>query len=97
MAKAYWVSSYRSISNPQAVADYAKLAGPVLTAAGGKFLARGVAAQAYEAGIKERMVVIEFPSVAAAIAAHDSPAYQAALKVFNDAGVRDFRIVEGVE
>jgi len=65
MAKAYWVSSYRSISNPEAVAAYAKLAGPALAAAGGKFLARGVAAQAYEAGIKERIVVIEFPSVAA--------------------------------
>jgi len=97
MAKAYWVSAYRSISNPEAVAAYAKLAGPALAAAGGKFLARGVAAQAYESGIKERIVVIEFPSVAAAIAAHDSPAYQAALKVFNNAGVRDFRIVEGVE
>jgi uncharacterized protein (DUF1330 family) len=97
MAKAYWVSFYRSISNPEALAAYAKLAGPVLTAAGGKFLARGVAAQTYEAGIKERMVVIEFPSVAAAIAAHDSPAYQAALKVFNNAGERDFRIVEGLE
>jgi uncharacterized protein (DUF1330 family) len=97
MAKAYWVSSYRSISNPEAVAAYAKLAGPALAAAGGKFLARGVAAQAYEAGIKERIVVIEFASVAAAIAAHDSPAYQAALKVFNNAGERDFRIVEGVE
>src|SRR5499426_4908733 len=97
MPKAYWVSSYRSISNPDAVAAYAKLAGPTLAAAGGKFLARGVAAAAYEAGIKERLVVIEFPSVAAAIAAHDSPAYQAALKVFNNAGERDFRIVEGVE
>ncbi len=97
MAKAYWVSSYRSISNPEAVAAYAKLAGPALAAAGGKFLARGVAAQAYEAGIKERIVVSEFASVAAAVAAHDSPAYQAALKVFNNAGERDFRIVEGVE
>jgi uncharacterized protein (DUF1330 family) len=97
MAKAYWVSSYRSISNPEALAAYAKLAGPALSAAGGKFLARGVAAQAYEAGMKERIVVIEFASVAAAIAAHDSPAYQAALKVFNNAGERDFRIVEGVE
>ena len=97
MAKAYWVSSYRSISNPEAVAAYAKIAGPALAAAGGKFLARGVAAQAYEVGIKERIVVIEFASVAAAVAAHDSPAYQAALKVFNNAGERDFRIVEGVE
>ena len=97
MAKGYWVSLYRSISNPDAVAAYAKLAGPALAAAGGKFLARGVAAAAYEAGIKERLVVIEFPSVAAAIAAHDGEAYQAALKVFNNAGERDLRIVEGAD
>jgi len=97
MAKGYWVSLYRSISNPDAVAAYAKLAGPALAAAGGKFLARGVAAAAYEAGIKERLVVIEFPSVAAAIAAHDGEAYQAALKVFANAGERDLRIVEGAD
>src|SRR6202044_224187 len=35
MAKAYWISTYRSISNPDALAAYAKLAGPALTAAGG--------------------------------------------------------------
>ena len=97
MAKGYWVSCYRSISNPDAVAAYAKLAGPALAAAGGKFLARGVPAQTYEAGIKQRMVVVEFESVAAAVACHDSPAYQAALKVFNNAAERDFRIIEGLE
>ena len=97
MAKAYWVSAYRSISNPDAVAEYAKLAGPAILAAGGKFLARGNAAVAYESGMKARIVVIEFPSVEAAKACHDGPGYQAALKVFNNAGVRDFRIVEGLE
>ena len=97
MAKGYWVSCYRSIANPDAVAAYAKLAGPALAAAGGKFLARGVPAHAYEAGIKERMVVVEFESVAAAVACHDSPAYQDALKVFNNAAERDFRIIEGLE
>ena len=97
MAKAYWVSSYRSISNPQAVADYAKLAGPALMAAGGKFLARGVAAQTYEAGIKERIVIPEFPSVAAAIAAHDSAAYREALTALGNGAVREIRIVEGLE
>ncbi len=30
MAKAYWISTYRSISNPDALAAYAKLAGPAL-------------------------------------------------------------------
>jgi uncharacterized protein (DUF1330 family) len=97
MAKAYWVSCYRSISNPDAVAAYAKLAGPALAAAGGRFLARGIPAQTYEAGVKQRMVVVEFDSVAAAMACHDGAAYQAALKVFNGAAERDFRIIEGLE
>jgi uncharacterized protein (DUF1330 family) len=97
MAKAYWVSCYRSITNPEAVAAYAKLAGPAITAAGGRFLARGNAAKAYEAGLLQRIVIIEFDSVEAAAACHDGPAYQAALKVFNNAGERDFRIVEGVD
>ena len=97
MAKGYWVSCYRSITNPDAVAAYAKLAGPALTAAGGKFLARGVPTQAYEAGVKQRMVIVEFESVAAAVACHDSPAYQEALKVFNNAAERHFRIIEGLE
>jgi uncharacterized protein (DUF1330 family) len=97
MAKAYWVSCYRTITNPDAVAEYAKLAGPALAAAGGRFLARGVPAQVYEAGIKQRMVIVEFASVEAAKACHDGAAYQAALKVFNNAGERDFRIIEGLE
>lgn len=95
MPKAYWVSCYRSVKNPEGVAAYAKLAGPAIAAAGGRFLARGPAAKVYEAGILQRVVVIEFDSVAAAIACHDGPGYQAALKVFGDAGERDLRIVEG--
>src|SRR5215469_1265355 len=97
MAKAYWVSCYRSISNPEALAEYAKLAGPALAAGGARFLARGVPAQVYEARSEERMVIAEFPSVEAAVACHDGAAYQAALKVFNHAGERDFRIIEGLE
>jgi uncharacterized protein (DUF1330 family) len=97
MAKAYWVSCYRSINNPDAVAEYAKLAGPAILAAGGKFLARGNADVAYEAGLKQRIVIVEFPSVEAAVACHDGAGYQAALKVFNKAGERDFRIVAGLE
>ena len=95
--KAYWVSAYRSIKDPDKVAAYAKLAGPALKAAGARYLALGNAAQAYEAGIKSRIVIIEFDSVEAAVKAHDSPGYQAALKVFDNAAERDFRIVEGTE
>ena len=95
MAKAYWVGCYRSISNPNALAEYAKLAGPAIAAAGGRFLVRGVPAKTYEAGLEQRTVVIEFDSVAAAVAAHDSPAYQAALKALGNGAERDIRILEG--
>ena len=95
MAKAYWVATYRSISNPDALAAYAKLAGPAITTAGGRFVVRGNPAKAYESGLMQRVVVIEFDSVDKAVAAHDSEAYQAALKALGTGAVRDIRIVEG--
>jgi len=96
MAKAYWISVYRSISNPEALAEYAKLAGPAIAAGGGRFLARNNAAKAYEAGLTERVVIIEFDNLEKAVATHDGPGYQAALKVFGKAAERDLRIVEGL-
>jgi len=97
MPKAYWISAYRSIRNADALAAYAKLALPALQNAGGRFLARGAPAKVYEQGVSERTVLIEFASVAAAIAAHDSPAYQEALRALGNAVERDLRIVEGAE
>jgi uncharacterized protein (DUF1330 family) len=97
MAKTYWISAYRSVRDGEALAAYAKLAGPALEAAGGRFLARGLPARVYEHGLDQRIVVIEFESVARAIAAHDSPGYQEALRVLGNAADRDLRIVEGVE
>ena len=84
MAKAYWIGTYRSVSNPDALAAYARLGGPALTAAGGRILARGMPEKVYEAGLEQRCVLIEFESVEAALAAHDSPQYQKALEVKND-------------
>ena len=96
MAKAYWITLYRSIKNPDALAAYAKIAAPAIQAAGGRFLVRAPApAKTYEAGINQRTVVTEWDSVAKAMAAHDSPGYQEALRVLGDAAERDVRIVEG--
>lgn len=95
MAKGYWISVYRSVSDPDKLAAYGKLAGPSIEASGGRFLARGMPAQVYEAGLNQRTVIIEFPSVAAAIAAHHSPGYQAALAALADGAVREIRIIEG--
>jgi uncharacterized protein (DUF1330 family) len=96
MAKAYWISAYRSVRDPEALGAYAKLAGPALQAAGGRFLTRGLPARVYESGLEQRTVILEFDSVAQAIAAHDSPAYQQALRVLGDGAERDVRIIEGV-
>jgi uncharacterized protein (DUF1330 family) len=49
-----------------------------------------------EQGVKERTVVVEYPSLEKATAAYDSPAYAEALKALGHGAVRDFRIVEGV-
>jgi len=96
MSKAYWIATYRSIKNPDALAAYAKLAAPAIQAGGGRFLVRGTPAKTYEAGLNQRVVVIEFDSVAQATAAHDSAGYQAALKELGSGAERDIRIVEGV-
>jgi uncharacterized protein (DUF1330 family) len=96
MSKAYWVSTYRAVKHAEKLAAYATLAGPALSAAGGRFLARGAPSMAYELGLLERTVLIEFDSVAQACAAHDSPAYQAALAALGNGADRDIRIIEGV-
>jgi uncharacterized protein (DUF1330 family) len=95
--KAYWISTYRAIHDQNKLDAYMKLAGPALRGAGARFLARGVPTQVYEGGLKMRTVLIEFDSVAAAIAAHDSPAYKEALRALGDGVERDLRIVEATE
>lgn len=96
MAKAYFISCYRQISDPAKLAAYAKLAVPAIESGGGRFLARGVAAKAYESGQLERTVVIEFDSVEQAVAMHDGAAYQQALAALAGGAVRDVRIISGV-
>jgi uncharacterized protein (DUF1330 family) len=95
MAKGYWITFYRKISNPDALTAYSKLAGPAIQAGGGKIVARGTPAKAYEAGLNERTVLIEFESLAKAISTFESPDYQAAAKLLVGAAERDIRILEG--
>ncbi len=96
MAKAYWITCYREILDPAKLAAYAKLAGPAIEAGGGRFVARGTAAKAYESGQLERTVIIEFDTIERAMAAHDSAGYRAALAALDGGAVRDVRIVPGV-
>jgi uncharacterized protein (DUF1330 family) len=95
MAKAYWVVAYHSIKNTDAFQAYASMAVPAVEAAGGRFIVRGMPTKVYEAGMQQRVVVIEFDDIAKATAAHDAADYQAALKLLGDGAERDIRIVEG--
>jgi uncharacterized protein (DUF1330 family) len=98
MPKAYLVTTYRSIKNLEALAAYAKLAAPAMQAAGGRFLVRGMPSKVFELGMNQRTVVVEFESIAKAVAAYESPGYQEALRALGkDSVERDMRLVEGVE
>jgi uncharacterized protein (DUF1330 family) len=64
---------------------------------GGRFLARGTPARVFESGVPERTIVIEFDSVATAVATDESPACQEALRVLGDGAERDIRILEALD
>ncbi|MGI5341389.1 DUF1330 domain-containing protein [Streptomyces sp. CA-181903] len=97
MPKGYWVSVYRSVSDPERLAAYDRLAGPAVRAGGGRLLARDGRVAAYDAGIAGRTILIEFDSFEQAVAARESAAYQEALAALADGVERDFRIVEGID
>lgn len=96
MPKAYWISTYHAINDEAALQAYAQLAGPALSASGGRFLARGLPAAVKEQGKAMRTVLVEFDSLQAALDAYQSPGYKAALAALgSNAAVRDIRIIEG--
>jgi len=93
--KGYWVVCYKSVSNQATVSEYAKLAATALEALGGRVIVGGEPAKAHEAGVDQRVVIVEFESLEKAIAAYESDLYRPALTVLDNAAQRDFRIVEG--
>ena len=95
MAKGYWVAFYRSISDPEALKQYVELAMPAFKAGGARFLARGNPAKVSELGVAQRVVIIEFDSVEAAVRTYESAEYQKAAAVLKGKAERDLRIVEG--
>jgi uncharacterized protein (DUF1330 family) len=96
MAKAYWINTFRVIHDPDRLAAYIDLAGPAMRDGGGRFLARGIPAAAFESGTLERTTLIEFDSVDQAVATYQGEAYQRALAALGDGAERDIRIIEAV-
>ncbi len=97
MAKGYLVVCYREVSDPAKLKTYAELAPKAMLPRGANILVRDGRVTAFEDGLAERTVVVEFASYEAALEAYQSPEYQAAVEALGDGAVRDLRIVEGVE
>jgi len=95
MAKGYWVVTYRSVSDPAALARYGERAPGLIASLGGRILARALPTRVYEAADAQRCVVVEFESVAAAIAAYEDAEYQEVARLLDGGVVRELRIVEG--
>lgn len=96
MPKAYWMCSYRSLSDSDERRAYTNIAEQVVKAAGARFLAHGGRVTAKEQGLQDRAVVVEFDNYDLALATYDSELYRKALATLPEGIVRDFRIVEGV-
>ena len=95
--KGYMVVVYSKSADPETMQAYAELALPALFALGGSFVVRAPAGNVAprERGLSERVVILEFPSKAQAIAAYNSGPYQAAARLLRGKAERDVRFVDG--
>ena len=92
---ALWIA-HVTVTDADAYARYAKLAGVAIAAHGGVFLARGGRYVQLEGKDRPRNVVARFPSLEKAVACYQSPAYQEALTHAKGAAERDLMVVEEV-
>jgi uncharacterized protein (DUF1330 family) len=97
MPKGYMLSAHRKLADPEKAEAYRALARPALEAMGGKIIAAADNIVAKESGRTERTVLIQFESMAAAVAAYESDAYKEALDALEGGADRDIRLFEGLE
>ena len=95
---AYWLARAH-VTDPAAYKQYADRVPDILARYGGIPLARGGKYQVMEGPeVFQRFVVIEFPTMAQAVACFESPEYQAAAAFRrNGGGTVEIAIVEGVD
>src|SRR5688572_19409834 len=93
VAKGYWVIAWKSVSDPAEVGRYVAPATEAIVSYGGRVVIAAVPARTYEEGLSSRTVLVEFESLDAAIAAYESPDYQATLVHLHGTAERDERIV----
>ena len=94
--KGYWIAHVK-ITDPERYKDYVAANAEPLKKYGARFLVRNGESHVKGQLAGRRHVVIEFDSYAIAKACHDSPEYQAAAKIRDEASNAEFVIIEGYE
>jgi len=90
MPKGYWIAR-ADVHDAEPYARYIKDNAAAFRKFGGRFLVRGGACTVVEGEARPRNVVVEFPSLQAAMDCWESPEYQAARA--HRLGVADFDVV----
>lgn len=96
MAKGYWVVRV-DIHEQEAYKKYVAANGPAFAKFNARFLVRAGRSEAVEGSMRERNVVIEFPSYEAALACWHSPEYQKVMKLRTAASEADLLVIEGYD
>jgi uncharacterized protein (DUF1330 family) len=96
MAKGYWIGRV-DISDPERYKHYMAANGAAFAKYDARFLVRGGTFRIGEGDARQRNVVIEFPTYAAALACWDDPLYQAAREKRLGVSVADIIIIEGYD
>lgn len=95
MPKGYWIARV-DVRDAERYKDYVAAAKLPFEKYGAKFLARGGAFRKLEGQVRARNVVIEFPSLQAALECYDSPEYQIAAAIRQEAADAEMVVVEGI-
>ena len=96
MPKGYWIA-HVTVTDPETYPDYITTAKPAFEKYGARFLARGGTHECLEGNTGERHVIIEFDSMADALACYNSETYQKGAKIRQASSTGTFTIVEGAE
>jgi uncharacterized protein (DUF1330 family) len=96
MPKAYWIA-HVDVSDPETYETYRAANAVAFEKYGARFIVRGGQQQVREGSAKSRSVVLEFKDLETAVACYESPEYQAAKAIRDDASDGDMMIVEGYD
>ncbi len=96
MPKGYWIASV-DVTHPEEYKAYVAANAAAFRKFGARFLVRGGKSECMEGKFRSRIVVIEFPDFASALACYRSPEYEKALRLRLGKSEADILVIEGYD